>query len=317
MNAKLPRLAAALAAGTVLLYAALPSPEAAAPAAEPRREADYFAFVPSMVGTAPDGAVKQDAADRLVVDEELGHLFEYYLAGLGEKDLVAVRAEIERELDRRLRPLAAAAAKRVLDSYIAYKRALVDLERGLPKTADLAEGARARLEAMQRLRLQYFTQEQIAGLFGAADDYAADTIARLEISGDRKLDEAERKARLAALDAKLPPALREQREAPMRVLRLEESVQQLRARGAGEHDIYRLRAAALSPEAAARLADVDRDEADWQRRIALYQAGRRQLQASPGSRDTGGDGGGDGSAQQTLRNSLFSQEEQRRLGAYE
>lgn len=310
MNAKLPRLAAAVAAASLLLYAVLPSREAAAPAAEPRRGTDYFAFVPSMLGTAPDGAVKQDSADRLVVDEELGHLFEYYLAGLGEKDLVAVRAEIERELERRLRPIPADAAKRLLANYLDYKRALAGVESGLPKTADLAAGARARLEAMQRLRQQYFTPEQIAGLFGAADDYAADTIARLEISGDRKLGEAERKDRLAALDGKLPPALREQREAPMRVLRLEESVQQLRAQGAGEHDIYRLRAAALSPEAASRLADVDRDEADWQRRIAQYQAGRRQLLAAVA-------GGDNANAQQTLRDSLFSQEEQRRLGAYE
>lgn len=312
MNATLPRLAAALAAALVLLYLALPSPEAATPQARQQAQADYFAFVPSMAGTAPDGAVKQDGAERLVVDEELGYLFEYYLAGLGEKNLPAVRAEIERELERRLRPIPAAAARQLLERYLEYKRALAGLERGLPKTADMAAGARARLEAMQRLRSLYFTREQIAGLFGAADDYAADTIARLEIGADRSLGEAARKDKLAALDGKLPPALREQREAPTRVLRLEESVQQLRAQGAGEHDIYRLRAAALSPEAAARLADVDREEADWQRRIAQYQAGRRQLPAAAGGN---GDAGGD--AAQALRNSLFSQEEQRRLGAYE
>ncbi|CAN7375358.1 lipase secretion chaperone [Pseudoduganella sp. LjRoot289] len=309
MNAKLPRLAAALAAVMVLLYFALPSPEAATPA--PQAQPDYFAFVPSMAGTAPDGAARQDAAERLVVDEELGYLFEYYLAGLGERKLAAVRAEIERELDRRLRPIPSGAAKRLLDNYLAYKRALADLERGLPKTTDMAAGARARLEAMQQLRLKHFTPEQIAGLFGAADNYAADTIARLEISGDRKLSDAERKDKLAALDGKLPPALREQRDAPTRVLRLEESVQQARAQGAGEHDVYRLRAAALSPEAASRLAEVDREEADWQRRIAQYQAGRRQLP------DAAAGAEGDGSARQALRNSLFSPEEQRRLGAYE
>ena len=86
-------------------------------------------------------------------------------------------------------------------------------------------------------------------------------------------------------------------------------MQQLRAQGAGDHEVYRLRAAALSPEAASRLADVDRDEADWQRRIAQYQAGRRQLPAVAG--------GDEGNALQALRASLFTPEEQRRLGAYE
>lgn len=304
MNAKLPRLgaaAAAIALAAGALYIALPQQEAP-PAAQP--QPDYFAFVRSMEGTTPDGAVKADSTERLVVDEELAYLFDYYLAGLGEKDLLAVRTEIERELDRRLRPAPAAEAKRLLASYLAYKRALADVENRLPHNADMAAGARARLAAMQQLRPQYFTAQQIAGLFGSADAQAADTIARLELAADRSLGEAERKARLAALDGQLPPALREQRAAPTRVLRLEESVQQLRAQGAGDNEIYRLRSAALSPEAASRLAEVDREQADWQRRIALYQAEHRKL-------------GNGAPPSQTLRDAYFTPEEQRRLGAYE
>lgn len=310
MNARLPRLgkfvtpaataALLLAVLLAVLYLAWPSPEAAAPAAAPATQANHFAFVRSMEGTRPDGAIKADSAERLLVDEELGHLFDYYLAGLGEKDLLAIRTEIERELDRRLRPAPAFEAKRLLASYLAYKRALADVESRLPINADMAGGARARLAAMQQLRPQYFTAEQIAGLFGSADAQAADTIARLELAADRSLSEAVRQARMAALDAQLTPAQREQRAAPTRVLRLEESVQQLRAQGAGDNEIYRLRSAALSPEAASRLAEVDREDADWKRRIAQYQAARGQ----PGN-------------PQALRDAYFTPEEQRRLGAYE
>lgn len=314
-NANKPRLATAgarwktaavLAAGAAAaLYFAMPRPQPAPPA--PKTQADYFAFVRSMEGTKPDGALKQDAAQQLVVDEELGYLFDYYLSALGEVPLPSVRAEIERDLDQRLPPPAAAQAKQLLASYLAYKAALVDLEKGLPKTAGMAAGARARQAAMRELRQRHFTPEQEAGLFGTADAYAADTIARLDVAADTQLGEAERQARLVALDAGLPPALREQRAAPARVLRLEESVQRLRAQGGGDNEVYRLRAATLSPEAAARLADVDREEADWQRRIALYQAGRRQL----------ADAAAAGEAGQALRNTYFTQEEQRRLGAYE
>lgn len=308
MNAKLQRFCMLAAAGVMLaaLYLAWPSPETAAPEAAPSQstaQANHFAFVRSMEGTTPDGAVKADNAERLLVDEELGHLFDYYLAGLGEKDLLAIRTEIERELDRRLRPAPAAEAKRLLASYLAYKRALADVESRLQtnaNNADLAGGARARLAAMQQLRPQYFTAQQIAGLFGSADAQAADTIARLELAADRSVTEAERQTRMAALDAQLTPAQREQRAAPTRVLRLEESVQQLRAQGAGDNEIYRVRSAALSPEAASRLAEVDREDADWKRRIAQYQAVRGQ----PGD-------------PQALRDAYFTPEEQRRLGAYE
>jgi lipase chaperone LimK len=291
-----------------VLYLAWPPQRPAGPAPAPP-QADHFAFVRSMEGTRPDGQVKTDSAERLLVDAELGYLFDYYLAGLGEKDLLAVRTEIERELDRRLRPAPAAEAKRLLASYLAYKRALADVEGRLPNSADMAAGARARLAAMQQLRPHYFTPQQIAGLFGGADAQAADTIARLELAADRSLTEAERQARVAALDQQLPPALREQRAAPTRVLRLEQSVQQLRAQGAGDNEIYRLRSAALSPEAASRLAEVDREDADWKRRIALYQAERRQLAAAAA--------GPSPHRAQVLRDAYFKPEEQRRLGAYE
>jgi lipase chaperone LimK len=306
-NAKLLRIAAltaALGAGLYLTLTRSDPPPALAKPADP----NYFAFVRSMEGTRPDGDIRQDGADKLAVNAELAYLFDYYLAGLGEKPLEAIRTEIGRELDRRLSAKPAAQAKRLLDAYLAYKRALVDVERGLPAAADLAQGARQRMDAMRRLRLAYFSAEEADGLFGATDAYDLDALARLEIGNDKSLTDAQRKERIAALDARLPQKAREERDAPTRVLRLEESVAQARAQGAGDNEIYRMRSTALSPEAAARLADVDREEADWQRRIAAYQAQRQQLQQQSRA---------DPAALQQLRDSGFSADEQKRLAAYE
>ncbi|MBY0238110.1 MAG: lipase chaperone [Burkholderiaceae bacterium] len=295
-------IAAAMLGGW--LYRGAEAPPVAPPAPGGER---YFAFVRSMQGTTPDGAVKHDGADALVVDAELGHLFEYYLAGLGEASLDAVRAEAARELDKRLRPAAATEARRLLDAYLAYKRALADVERHLRPAGKLAQDARARHDAMLALRRQYFTPKEAAGLFGATDAYAEDTIARLELDAERSLSAPQRALKLAELDARLPPQLREQRDAPLRIVRLEEQVAQRRAQGADDNEIYRLRAATLDTSAAARMADVDREEAAWQRRMQSYLAERKQLIAQAG----------DAQAEQTLRNAHFSPEEQRRLGAYE
>lgn len=308
MNARANLLRAgglAMAAGA--LYFTLHQPEA--PTQTARSDPNYFAFVRSQEGTTPDGEVRQNGADKLVVDAELAHLFDYYLAGLGEKPLEAIRVEIGRELDRRLKPGPAAEARRLLGQYLDYKRALVELERSLPKPASLTAGARARLEAMQQLRHRYFSQDESDGLFGASDAYDTDAIARLEINADTSLTPAQRQQKLAALDARLPPALREEREAPTRVVRLEDEVQRRRAQGAGDNEIYQLRAATLSPAAADRLAELDRDEADWQRRIASYQAQRRQLQAraTPATAEE----------LQQLRDAGFTPLEQKRLPAYE
>lgn len=301
-NAKRCGLGALALAG---LYWLLPSQDVAPPPA--RAEPNYFAFVRSMEGTRPDGALRQDGADRLVVDAELGHLFDYYLAALGEKNLASIKVEIERELERRLPAAPALEAKRLLERYLQYKGALVGVEKNLAPTADLALGARQRLSAMRQLRGQYFSAAETEGLFGAADAYDDAALARIEITTDPALSPTQRKDKLAALDARLTPEQRAARDAPTEVLRLEEAAQQLRAQGAGDNEIYRLRANALSPQAAARLADVDREEADWTRRIGAYQAQRSQLLQA---------GAGD-SALQQLRDAGFTADEQRRLGAYE
>lgn len=297
-------LAAGLLAWSVSLSLSKPEP-ALARSQQARPAADPFAFVRSMEGTRPDGAVTQSNAGLLVVDAELGHLFDYYLAGLGEKDLGAIRSEIERELDRRLKPGPAAQAKRLLASYLDYKRALAALEVNLKQSASVVKSARARMEAMHTLRTRFFTASESAGLFGFSDAYDRDALARIEISEDPKLTAPQRADKLAALDVRLSPAMREEREAPSRVIRTEESVRAMRAQGATDDEVYRVRAAAFSTEGANRLAELDREEAAWNGRIKLYLAERGALPA-----------GADGVLQQ-LRDKYFNVEEQRRLGAYE
>lgn len=311
-TAKRAGLAALLLAACALHFTTREAapPPASAPAS--RQGAGLFAFVPSMQGTRPDGDVKTLPDEQLVVDAELAHLFDYYLAGLGEKELGAIKAEIERELDRRLKPAPARQAKLLLASYLSYKQALAGMEATLKPGGDIAQSARARLLAMRQQRAAYFTAAQSAGLFAAGDALDDDAVARLEIDMDKGLSAEQKKARLAALDQRMPSALREEREAPAKIIRLEESMAQLRAKGAGDNEIYSLRAAALSPEAAARLADVDREEAAWKARISAYLAQRKALAAqslqAAGQNDA---------ALQRLRDAGFTPYEQRRLGAYE
>ncbi|MEG0882036.1 MAG: lipase secretion chaperone, partial [Janthinobacterium sp.] len=97
------------------------------------------------------------------------------------------------------------------------------------------------------------------------------------------------------------------RDAPLQVVRLDESVKALRAQGGDENAVYRLRASTFTPAAAARLAELDREESQWQQRVIAYQAQKASL---PG-------GAQDAAAMQQLRDASFTPEEQRRLGAYE
>jgi len=264
-------------------------------------------FVPSMAGTRPDGLPEAAAGAALKVDAELRHLFDYYLSALGEADLPAIRAGIERELERRMAPAAATEAKRLLGQYLSYKRALAEAERaqGTPAAAtSFAAAARNRLLAMQQLRKRYFSPTEAAGLFGDTDARDQDAIARLELVDDKTLSPAQRLQRMADLDRQLSAALQEERSAPQRVLNVEQQVETARKGGAGEDELFRLRAAAFDPQAASRLAQLDREQADWLRRIAAYRSASAGMAGNP-------------AALQQLRDSLFTSFEQKRLGAYE
>lgn len=280
------------------------APAAAAAASTP------VAFAPSLAGTVPDGPVAA-AQDVLVLDPSLIRLFDYYLSATGERSPADIRAATEREIDRRFGPRSAVRAKDLFHRYLAFKQALStqapDLVRGR-RSADLL---RERFETMRRLRAGFFGDDEAHTLFGPDDAEANDALARMAIEQDPALDADQRHAKLAALDAALPADVRAARAAPLLVTRLDEAARQIRAGGGSEDEVYRMRAAAVSPEAANRLADLDRDEAAWHARIADYLSQRNAaLAAAANDADRE-------AAVAALRNRLFTPEEQRRLPAYE
>jgi lipase chaperone LimK len=272
---------------------------------------DMFSFVKSMQGTRADGAANQ-TGDTLKVDIELRRMFDYYLAAIGEKNLSEIRLEIARELDKSLSAQAAIQAKEVLARYLSYKQDLVTLENTPSLAGRSTKAMKLRLQGMQNLRSRYFNQSENSAMFGADDAYDADAVARFEISEDSTLNEAQKTAKYHALDAAMPNALREEKEAPYKILRLAENVTRLRQQGASDDEIYRMRAANTSPEAAARLAALDMEEDQWKNRIAAYLHERKQIldigKTNPSASSL--------NELQILREKNFNYTEQKRLAAY-
>jgi len=281
------------------------------PVAKPKADADPFSFVHSMQGTSPP-ALTSSGHDVLVADAALRHLFDYYLTAIGETTLDKIRDEVSKELDRTLKPAAAKSAKELFDRYVAYKTALVEIEKQPAAIGQGLSAIRVRLQNSQQLRTRYFSQPEIDGMFGFDDAFNLDAVSRLEISQDKTLSPEEKKAKLAALDAAMPPKLREAREAPMKVANMEAQVAKLRANGGSDEDVYRLRARTFSPEAAARLADLDKQISDWKQRIASYKSELQSIRS-----DTTLSEEDRQSTLQQWRDSHFTAAEQQRLAAYE
>jgi lipase chaperone LimK len=313
-------LGVALAAAGLLIGWPTAEPGASAPEAVIGPVSRATPFVRSMQDTLPDGdlqalqnGVSAGGASGGLAYGELKRLFDYYLSAVGEQSIETITLQIRGELDRRLPPEQAKKAQRLLGLYIAFKRELVRVESQPQLAGNGLQAIRGRFLAMQDIRARYFSAEESQGMFGFDDRYDMDAIARLEVSQNPELTAAQKKERLAALDAALPEQLRKEREATSIVVRMEQQAQELRAKGGSEDDVYRMRARELDPQAAARLAEVDREEATWKGRITRYQEERNKLLLSLGNASASER---DASLTQ-LQQSSFSEAERPRLKAYE
>lgn len=227
---------------------------------------DWTAFLAtsSLRGAEIDGEVWLDAAGRLVPDLGLRRLFDQLLSLRGELDPGSIRRLLADLVSRRHGDSVAREVLAVYDRYIDYLAAVADARLGA--IADLHE-RHARARALRREHLG----ESLAAAFFAADEALAEhTLARIEIARDRSLDAEVRAARLAALDAEAPAAIREARRDATLADLLAEQERQFDALAIDPDTRTAERAALFGVDAAARLAAVDAAEAAWQRRLADY-----------------------------------------------
>jgi lipase chaperone LimK len=228
----------------------------------------------SLRDTEVDGGLARDAHDRFVPTRDALRLFDYFLSATGEAPDAALRARIVREIAARLPPGAAREAEAFLDRYLAYRAEGARLARDdrLAASADLER----RLQWLRELRRAHFGAALAETLFGAEERAAEAALERRRVVEDASLTDAERAARLAALEQELQAAARDAAALPLR-LRQEEAA--LRAAGAGDAEIHAVREASVGAEAAERLARLDRERAEWQLRLAAYRTARDALVA--------------------------------------
>lgn len=230
----------------------------------------------SLAGSRPDGALAAGADGRLIVSPELRRAFEYWFSASGEESDAALAARIAAEIDRQLDDPAQTQALVLLGQFVAYRaRARALAEDGLAD-ADLA----ARVAAVRELRRELFGADG-AALFADEETLVDFALAERRIAEDPALSPAERAARLEALREAAPAPVRAARDAALAPQRLAADETQLRAEGASDDDIRRLREERVGAEAAERLAALDAQRAAWRSRVETYRAERSLIDGDP------------------------------------
>ncbi|TWO70745.1 lipase chaperone [Caenimonas sedimenti] len=189
-------------------------------------------------------------------------------------------------------------AAQLLERYVDYRVALS----GLKPPADWSDphALRQALEARQKVRARHFTPEEHDALFAQEEELDRYTLARIEIERNTQLGAAQKDTALRDAERQLGAEHRAVRAEAVQHIAAAAQTASLDAQGAGDVERHAQRRALYGDAAAHNLAQLDREEREWQGRLSEYAAAR-QSQSQPQLEAT--------------RQRLFTPQEQLRLDA--
>ncbi|RQR35709.1 lipase secretion chaperone [Burkholderia sp. Bp9143] len=257
-------------------------------AAPPPTALPASAGLPSSLAGSSAPRLPLDAGGHLTKSRAVRDFFDYCLTAQSDLSATALDALVVREIAAQLDgTVAQPEALDVWHRYRAYLDALAKLpEAGAVDKADL--GA-LQLALDQRASIAHRTLgDWSQPFFGAEQWRQRYDLARLKIAQDRTLTDAQKAERLAALAQQMPADERAAQQKADRQRAAIDQIAQLQKSGATPDAMRAQLTQTLGPEAAARVAQMQQDDATWQSRYADYAAQRAQIDAaglSPQDRD--------------------------------
>lgn len=255
---------------------------------------------PAYAAAAEQGRTSGLATDDPLLAPGLRDALEALLMAAGDTpDPQALKQRLEALVGQHFRPELATRALALAHRYVDYRVALGQLRPPADQTDPQA--LRTVLAERQKVRLQYFDGDEFNALF--AQDLALDeyTLARLEIERDSALTLEQKRSALRDAEQVLDPAVRTQRAEAVAHEGVAQQTAAFNAQSVDERTRHAQRSIKYGPEAAQRLAQLDREDSDWNARLDQYQ---QAFTSTP-----------DPVRLELLRSRLFSSEEQLRIEA--
>ena len=273
----------------------------------------------SLKGTQVDGEIIIDENKQLVVTEGLRRLFDYFLSAIGEEDEAVIFARVESYIRHHTPEPAASQAVAIFSKYVAYLKALPEIEKRYgnlqlqaTKNGELDLNAIAQQKQdVANLRQQYFDKTTIEAFFGASDSYDDYSMEMVRINQNEQMSEAQKQAARQDYVSRLPDgAIKTNIMQQANLNELMARTEQMKAAGASPEALYNMRRELVGAPAAARLAQVDQQDADFDQRFKQYQTQKQQLLSQ----------NADKAQAQTqihqIEQQLFNETERKRLAGY-
>lgn len=240
----------------------------------------------SLTGTQVDGEIIIDENKQLVVTEGLRRLFDYFLSSLGEEDEAVIFARVESYIRHHTPEPAASQAVAIFDQYITYLKAIPEIEQRYgnlqlqaAKSGELDLNVVAQQKQdVAKLRQQYFTKETITAFFSAEDEYDDYSMEMVRIDQNQQLTDVQKEATRQNYISRMPDnTIKASITQQANLNELMNRTTQMQAKGATAQELYNMRRDLVGAPAAARLAQVDAEDANFAQRFDQYQAQKQRL----------------------------------------
>jgi lipase chaperone LimK len=226
----------------------------------------------------------------LLKSHAVREFFDYLMTTQGEISSAALDTLVRRQIAAQLDGLPAQAeALDVWRRYRAYQDGLAHLSTVPASPNGKPDFDVLQLELDQRAALASRAMgDWNAAFFGNEVQKQQIDLESLRIAADPSLSDAQKRARIAALEQQLPLEERATRERARRQRETIETVAALQKSGASPEALRAQITQTLGPQAAERAAQMQQDENAWQAKYAQYAAQRAQVDAqglSPADRE--------------------------------
>lgn len=239
------------------------------------------------------------AAGDAFLSRDLRHRLELVLMEAGEvANPVELKQRIAGLVARHFAAADVVRATQLLERYVDYRVALGDLKP--PRDRSDPRALRTAIDARRQLRERYFAAEEYQTLFAEEEELDRFTVARLEILRNAELTPAQKETALREAERDLGDVHRAVRREAVQHEVVAAQTAAFDAGNVADHERYQQRRAQFGEAAAQQLAQLDREERDWQARLTQYASAKAA---------------GNEAALQALRQQLFSAQEQMRIDA--
>ena len=233
----------------------------------------------SLTGTIPDGKLRWDQHNNLVINDQLRLVFDYFFSGYGEESLAVITGRIRAYLDSHLPEPAVSQARAILDDYLQLQEQLVQLKAPGFKPDGKLDDIATHLQQLRDIRRTTLSPELADAFYAEEEKYDQYTLQVLGILNDPTLSGVEKSIQGDLLTAQLPITIQQSLTTSRTLVTLNAMETELGADAHEERDL--MRRELVGNAAADRLATLDQQRAQWQQRVADWLVLRDNVLDSP------------------------------------